>query len=183
MKRDSCLICQIVEGKIPSFKIGENQKAIAVLDINGANPGHAFVIPKNHYPIFEQVPDEDVGLIFDLANKVSIALFDLIGAEGTNLFIANGVPAGQTVAHFLINVVPRKQNDGINLQWKPKQLGEEELATVELKMKEELKGAAVEKKASVAPRRPSSPRPPRAESSRPVDVEDDDMMLQLRRIP
>jgi histidine triad (HIT) family protein len=112
MRKDSCLICQIVEGKIPSFKIAENSKAIAVLDINGANPGHTFIIPKSHYPIIEQVPDEDIGQLFSLANKVSVALFDLIGAEGTNIFVSNGIPAGQTVAHFLINVVPRKQNDG-----------------------------------------------------------------------
>src|SRR3989338_3360521 len=182
MRKDSCLICQIVEGKIPSFKIAENPKAIAILDINGANPGHAFIIPKGHYPIIEQVPDEDMGALFSLANKVSVALFDLIGAEGTNIFVSNGIPAGQTVAHFLINVVPRKQNDGINFQWKPKQLSEEEISTVELKMKEELKGTAIEKKAISAPRKAATPRQ-RSPTSRPADIEDEEDIHQLTRIP
>ena len=181
MRKDSCLICQIVEGKIPSFKIAENSKAIAVLDINGANPGHAFIIPKGHYPIIEQVPDDDMGDLFNLANKVSVALFDLLGAEGTNIFISNGVPAGQTVAHFLINVVPRKQNDGINFQWKPRQMSEEEVSTIELRIKDELKGTAIEKK-TPSPRKASAPRQ-RTQSSRPAEVEDEETMHQLTRIP
>jgi histidine triad (HIT) family protein len=181
MRRDSCLICQIVEGKIPSFKIAEHAKAIAVLDINGANPGHAFIIPKSHSPILEQVPDEDIGALFDLANKVSVALFDLLGAEGTNIFVANGIPAGQTVAHFMINVIPRKQGDSINFQWKPRQLSEEEISTVELKIKEELKGTAIEKK-TPSPRKAASPRP-RTPASRPVELEDAEALHQLTRIP
>lgn len=181
MRKDSCLICQIVEGKIPSFKIAENAKAIAVLDINGANPGHTFIIPKGHYPIIEQVPDEDMGALFSLANKVSVALFDLLGAEGTNIFVANGIPAGQTVAHFLINVVPRKQGDGINFQWKPRQLSEEEISTIELKIKEELKGATIEKK-TPSPRKAAAPKP-RAPSSRPAEIEEEETEFQLTRIP
>jgi hypothetical protein len=59
-----------------------------------------------------------------------------LGAHGTNIFITNGVSAGQTIAHFAINVIPRKEGDNINLQWKPKQLSEEEMSTVELKIKE-----------------------------------------------
>ncbi len=182
MRKESCLICQIVEGKIPSFKIAENPKAIAVLDINGSNPGHTFIIPKSHHPIIEQVPDEDVGELFGLANKVSVALFDLIGAEGTNIFVSNGVPAGQTVAHFLINVVPRKQGDGINFQWKPRQMTEEEISTIELKIKDELKGTAIEKKQSSAPKRTAQPRQ-RTPSARPADIEDEEMVNQLTRIP
>jgi histidine triad (HIT) family protein len=171
-----------VEGKIPSFRIAENAKAIAVLDINGSNPGHAFVIPKSHYPILEQVPDEDIGALFELANKVSVALFDLLGAEGTNIFVANGIPAGQTVAHFIINAVPRKQNDGISFAWKPKQLSEEEISTVELKIRDELKGAAIEKKAVSSQRKATAPRQ-RAPSSRPAEVENEETVHQLMRIP
>lgn len=134
----NCLICGIIEGRIPSKKIYEDDIALVVLDVNGSNPGHCFVMPKTHYPIFEQVPDFEVGKLFTISNKISSAIFDALKVHGTNLFIANGIPAGQTVAHFMINVIPRKENDGINLQWQPKQLSEEEMSTVELKIKEQM---------------------------------------------
>lgn len=137
--RESCLVCQIVGNRVPSKKIYEDDFVIAVLDVNGANPGHCFVIPKTHYPIIEQVPDAEVGRLFQVSNKISTAIFDSLGAQGTNIFVANGIPAGQTVAHVTINVIPRKENDGINLQWQPRQLSEEEMSTVELKLKDQAK--------------------------------------------
>ncbi len=137
--RETCIVCQIIGDKIPSKKVYEDELVMAVLDINGANPGHCFVMPKNHYPIIEHVPNSELGRLFQVSNKVSSAIFESLGAQGTNIFVANGIPAGQTVAHFTINVIPRKENDGINLQWQPKQLSEEEMSTVELKLKEQTK--------------------------------------------
>ena len=137
--REGCIVCQIISGKVPSKKIYEDDLVMAVLDVNGSNPGHTFVMPKNHYPIMEQVPDNEIGKLFQVSNKISTAIFDSLGAQGTNIFVANGIPAGQTVAHMMINVIPRKENDGINLQWQPRQLSEEEMSTVELKLKEQAK--------------------------------------------
>ena len=131
-----CVICQIIEGSVPSKKVYEDDEVIAFLDFNGASPGHTFVVPKAHHPIFEQAPDDLVGKLFSIANKISTALFETLPIQGTNIFVTNGVSAGQSVAHFVINVIPRKDEDNINLQWKPKQLSEEEMSTVELKVKE-----------------------------------------------
>ena len=137
--KEGCIVCQIIENKIPSKKIYEDELVLAVLDVNGANPGHCFVMPKIHYPIIEQVPSEDIGRLFQVSNKISGAIFESLSAKGTNIFVANGVPAGQTIAHFTINVIPRMENDGINLLWQPRQLSEEEMSTVELRLKEQTK--------------------------------------------
>lgn len=177
--RESCLICQIVSNKIPSYKVYEDDLTLVVLDVNGANPGHCFVIPKNHYPILEQVPDEELGNHFIVANKISSAIFENLKVQGTNIFIANGIPAGQQVAHFIINVIPRKENDGINLQWTPKQLSEEEMSTVELKLKDQIKDSGVSKVERTE-------KPEQAQETpkvQDVDDEDDYFMKQLRRIP
>ena len=139
IKKENCLLCQIIDGKIPSKKVYEDDFAVVILDVNGANAGHCFVIPKNHYPIIEQVPDSEVAKLFNLSNRISSSIFENLGVQGTNLFVTNGVPAGQTVAHFMVHVIPRKENDDINLQWQPKQLTEEEMSTVELKIKENTK--------------------------------------------
>ena len=176
--REGCIICQIVGNKIPSKRVYEDELIMAVLDVNGSNPGHCFVMPKNHYPIIEQVPDIEIGRLFQVSNKISSAIFESIGAQGTNIFVANGIPAGQTVAHLTINVIPRKENDGINLQWQPKQLSEEEMSTVELKLKEQTKNIGhfekEEKKTKFQP-------PKKAE----ILSEDDEEYFskQMRRLP
>ena len=175
--RQGCIVCDIIEGKIPSKKVYEDELAVAVIDINGANPGHCFVIPKNHYPIIEQVPDNEIARLFQVSNKVSSAIFDSLGAQGTNIFVANGIPAGQTIAHVTINVIPRKTNDGISFQWQPKQLDEEEISTVELKLKEQTKNIGhfekEEKKEKI-----QAPKPV------PLSEEEDEYFsFQMRRLP
>ena len=178
--RETCIICQIVANNIPSKKIFEDELTLAVLDVNGANPGHCFVMPKNHYPIIEQVPDIEIARLFQVSNKISSAIFESLGAHGTNIFVANGIPAGQTVAHFTINVVPRKENDGINLQWQPKQLSEEEMSTVELKLKEQTKNIGHFEKETTAKKPAKQVFLPNAVLS---DEEEEYHSKQMRRLP
>jgi histidine triad (HIT) family protein len=179
--RETCLICQIVANKVPAYKIYEDDLTLAILDVNGANPGHCFVIPKNHYPIIEQVPDQELANLFTVANKISSSIFENLKVQGTNIFVANGIPAGQIVAHFMINVIPRKDNDGVNLQWKPKQLTEEEMSTVELKLKEQIKNISVGKIEKTETPKITAEKP----ATLPIsdDDEDDYIFKQIRRIP
>ena len=173
---DKCILCQIVTGRLPSKKLYEDMDIIAVLDINGANIGHTFVMPKEHHTILEQVPPEIISKTFNIANKVSKALFEALNIQGTNLFVSNGVAAGQMVAHFMVNVIPRKEDDGINLQWKPKQLNEEEMSTIELQLKNasipvpELADKKIKKPAGVP-------------EETLITGEDNYLLRQIRRIP
>lgn len=172
-----CIICKILEGQIPSKKLYEDEDILAILDFNGANPGHCFVIPKQHIPIMEQVPPHLVGRLFNVANKISSAIFETLKVQGTNIFVANGVPAGQKVAHFMINIIPRKENDGINLQWQPRQLSEEEMSTVELKIKEEIGNIGIGET-------PKVEKPKATEQiTEEISGEDNYLVKQLRRIP
>ena len=177
MAKDTCIICQIAANRIPSKKIYEDELVLAVLDVNGANPGHCFVMPKNHYPIIEQVPDIEIGRLFQVSNKISSAIFESLGSQGTNIFVANGIPAGQTIAHFTVNVIPRKDNDGINLQWQPKQLSEEEMSTVELKLKEQTKNIGHFEKEE---------KKPRVHAPKPASLSEEEeeyFTKQMRRLP
>jgi len=182
MARDSCLICQIISGRVPSKRVYEDDTVLAVLDVNGASPGHCFIMPKEHYPIIEQVPDIEIGKIFNVANKISTSVFESLQAQGTNIFVANGIPAGQTVAHFMVNVIPRFENDGIDLQWEPKQLDEEEMSTVELKLKDYVKNIGgfetEEKKEEIGMENAPSKSPVTED-----DEEDDYFSKQMERVP
>jgi len=175
MSNENCILCQIVGNQVPAYVIYEDDIALGILDVNGAQLGHTFIIPKNHYPILEQVPDEEIGHLFNVANKISSALFEKMKIQGTNIYVTNGIPAGQRVAHFMINVIPRLENDGINLQWAPKQLGEEEMSTVELKLKDQAQTAVVSKQAK---------RPSKVVEHAVVSDDDEDYYAgHLNRIP
>jgi histidine triad (HIT) family protein len=130
-----CLYCQLMQGK----KIFEDNKLCAVLHPAPTAPGHILLFSKEHKPIFENIADFDIGQMFVVANKLSTAAFETLSSQGTNIIIQNGVAADQKIPHFAINIIPRRENDGLNLLWQPKQLNEEEMSTVELQLKEAAK--------------------------------------------
>lgn len=134
MAKQTCDYCNLIAKK--ENVLYEDKKVIAILAPKPAAQGHMIIMPKEHYPIIEQVPDFIVSDLFIKANKLSVALFEGLGAHGTNIVVQNGVSAGQKSAHFMIHVIPRKEGDSLDLAWKPRQLSEEEASTVEIQVKE-----------------------------------------------
>jgi histidine triad (HIT) family protein len=131
-----CEYCLIAQGKVYARKVFENDMCYAILSPLPAAPGHVILFPKAHAPILEQLKDFEVAHLFTVANKLSTAAFESIGAQGTNIIVQNGVGGGQKVAHFSMHIIPRRENDGLNLIWQPKQLTEEQMSTVELQLKD-----------------------------------------------
>jgi histidine triad (HIT) family protein len=131
-----CEYCEIVSGKSKAVKIFEDAKVVAILSDRPAAAGHILLMPKEHHPIIEQVPDYIIAHLFVVANKLSVSAFEGMNAMGTNIMVNNGVAAGQNSAHFMIHIIPRRENDGLNLTWQPKQLSQEEFATTELQVNE-----------------------------------------------
>ncbi len=130
LRKQQCPFCMIVAGKIPAKKIYEDDLVEAVLDINPANKGHVIVYPKNHYQFLFLMPDNEVARLFQVANKISKVVFELVGAQGTNIFLANGQVAGQTSPHVLVHVIPRFQDDGISFAWQSKKIDQAEMDAI-----------------------------------------------------
>jgi len=127
-------------------KVYEDNNLIAFLKENPASTGHIVIIPKKHYTILEQVPDEIAAEMFHIANQISSILFEVFGAEGTNILIQNGTEAGQTSPHLSLNILPRKQGDTLNFNWEPKTLDKEKASVIELKLKKECGKIVIGKK-------------------------------------
>jgi histidine triad (HIT) family protein len=68
---ENCVFCKIVKGEIPSHKIYEGGDFMAFLDIRPLSPGHALVIPKQHYRWVWDVPN--AGAYFEVARKIALA--------------------------------------------------------------------------------------------------------------
>jgi histidine triad (HIT) family protein len=124
-----CDICKILENKTAFKLIYEDDLCFAIMHESPAIEGHALVIPKKHSPILEELDDKSVERLFVIANKISTSIFDTIGAHGTNIVLNNGVDAGQELPHVVLNVLPRKEKDNINLEWQAKKATEGELKT------------------------------------------------------
>lgn len=137
-QKKQCIFCQIIAGKVQSKKIYEDESTIGILDINPSNPGHILLLPKEHYTIMPQVPEDEIGHIFMVAKALSNALLRGIGAKGTNIIVANGVAAGQRAQHFMVHVIPRMEKDGLNFVLPQKTLSEKDLDEISKKLSSSL---------------------------------------------
>ncbi|MBW2980800.1 HIT domain-containing protein [Candidatus Woesearchaeota archaeon] len=157
-QKKQCIFCQIISGKIQAKKIYEDDKSIGILDINPANPGHILLLPKEHYSVMPQIPEEEVIHLFMVAKFLSNAVLKSLEATGTNIIVANGPAAGQRAQHFMIHVIPRKEGDGIEFSLPQKKHSEPDLDKVADKIREKLavllklkKEEMVKKEAKPAP--------------------------------
>ncbi len=112
-----CIFCKIIAGEIPSFKLYEDDATFAFMDINPANDGHALVIPKDHSKDVHEVSDESISRTVITAKKIAAAVEKTLSPRGLNLIQCNGEAAGQSVFHFHMHVVPRRDGDDLKLNW------------------------------------------------------------------
>jgi len=144
--KQQCIFCRIISGEIPAKKVYEDSNVLAVLDINPANPGHILVVPKKHYQILPQMPDEESAYLLNICKKLSSVLFEALGAHGTNILQRNGPAAGQEVPHVHVHVIPRFEEDKVGLLWKPVKLEEAMFNEIQKKISEKAKGISADKK-------------------------------------
>jgi histidine triad (HIT) family protein len=170
----SCEICEQIKSR--KGLLYEDSEIVAMLATKPTSVGHVYVVPKKHVSILEQVPDSVIGNMFTKANKISMASFESLGVQGTNLLIQNGLPAGQHHSHCILHVIPRRENDGINLMWQPKQLTEEEMSTAEIQIKENTSQVGIFEQ--------KKEKPIEMEKPKEIDDEDEDYRIkQLDRLP
>ncbi len=132
---ENCLFCGIVAGTIPSTQVGENDRAIAFMDIAPATPGHLLVIPRAHSTDLRETAAEDLTAITLLAQSLITRVIDrLDGATGANLLSCIGPDAWQTVFHTHLHVIPRYPNDPMVLPWQPHSGDMDEIKSVAAKL-------------------------------------------------
>jgi histidine triad (HIT) family protein len=109
---NDCLFCKIIRGDIPSRKVYEDADTYAFLDINPVNPGHTLVIPKIHATDMFDAEDSDWRALTGAVRIVAHAIEKGLSPDGVNIAMNNRAPAGQTVFHAHMHVIPRYEKDG-----------------------------------------------------------------------
>lgn len=131
-----CIFCKIVEGKIPSKKVFENDHVYAFFDIFPTSEGHTVVVPKKHYYNLLDFPDEQMGSFFKSVKQIAAMLKTKLNADGFNIVQNNFPAAGQVVNHFHYHIIPRKEGDNaVKIKQKATQATNEELEVLLQKLK------------------------------------------------
>jgi len=110
-----CLFCNILEKKVPSTVVYEDEHTLAFRDIRPVAPTHVLVIPKKHIPAIhdlEPADAETVGRVLVTARRVADQ--EGLTENGYRLVINDGDAAGQTVHHIHVHVL-----GGRNMHWPP----------------------------------------------------------------
>ena len=136
MKDTNCIFCKIANGEIPSKTLYEDDNFRVILDLGPATKGHALVLPKEHYANLYELPEEIAGEAMKLAKRMVMKMTERLGCEGFNLVQNNGEAAGQTVMHFHLHLIPRYENDGQHILWKPGTASSEELEEIQRQITE-----------------------------------------------
>ncbi|HED04857.1 MAG TPA: HIT family protein, partial [Candidatus Fraserbacteria bacterium] len=109
---ENCIFCQIVNDRLESRTVYEDELTLAFLDVNPLAPGHTVVIPKAHIERLEDLPTEQMGPLFEAVRRVTDKVQQAMKVDATTIGINNGRAAGQAVPHLHVHIIPRRADDG-----------------------------------------------------------------------
>jgi histidine triad (HIT) family protein len=133
---EECVFCKILAGELPAQKVDEDEHTVAFMDINPWTRGHAVVIPRNHVASLYEIGEDDLRRTMAGAQRLARRMKERLGCDGINLLNSCEPAAWQTIFHFHVHVIPRYDDDPLELPTRPRQAEAEELE----KVADELRG-------------------------------------------
>jgi histidine triad (HIT) family protein len=116
---EDCLFCGIIAGDVPAEIVDSDEHTVAFMDINPATPGHALVVPRAHSADLMDISDEDLERTTLAARRLARRIEGALEPDGFNVLNACGRAAWQTIFHFHLHVIPRYEDDPLQLPWVP----------------------------------------------------------------
>jgi histidine triad (HIT) family protein len=102
------IFAKILRGELPCYKVYEDDKALAFLDIMPRMVGHTLVLPKVPARNILDIGAEDLAHVMEVAQKVAKAAIKVFSADGITIQQFNEGAGGQVVFHLHVHVIPRK---------------------------------------------------------------------------
>lgn len=119
------IFSKIVKGEIPSYKILEDDKFLAFLDVFPLVPGHTLVIPKNEVDYIFDIDDVLLGEMFIFSKKVAQAIKESIPCVKVGVTVI-----GLEVPHAHVHLVPMQSVDDVNFTREKLTLPAEEIESI-----------------------------------------------------
>ena len=101
------IFAKILRGELPSYKVYEDDKAFAFLDIMPRAPGHTLILPKTPARNILDVNPDDLAHVMKVAQKIAQAAMTAFAADGITVQQFNENAGGQVVFHLHVHVIPR----------------------------------------------------------------------------
>ena len=137
----ACIFCAIIADRAPAHRVLEDESCVAFLDVRPLFPGHTLVVPRAHRETLGDIPRRELEPLLSSAQRVSRALDEALGAQGT--FVALNDRVSQSVPHLHVHVVPRRKGDGLRGFFWPrhKYASDEDAASTAAKLRVALSNA------------------------------------------
>ena len=116
------IFTRIVKGEIPSYKVAEDDRYYAFLDINPLQKGHTLVIPKKETDYLFDLSDEELAGLMLFAKKVAKAIGKTIPCQRVGVAVL-----GLDVPHAHVHLVPLNSGDDLNFCNPKKQFSNEDM--------------------------------------------------------
>lgn len=120
------IFTRIIQGEIPCYKIAENDKFFAFLDINPLKKGHTLVVPKREEDYIFNLDDEEIGEMMIFAKKVAKAVEKAIPCKRIAVAVL-----GLEVPHAHIHLVPITKEGDLDFHGQHEKLTEQEFLEVQ----------------------------------------------------
>ncbi|WUI01909.1 HIT family protein [Spirillospora sp. NBC_00431] len=112
-----CTFCEITAGRLPSYRVLEDEYTVAFLDIAPASPGHTLVVPREHAADVWTISETTHTNVARMVHRVAALVKAALTPDGVNVVHSTGEAAWQEVFHFHTHVVPRRHGDDLRLTW------------------------------------------------------------------
>ncbi len=124
------IFTKIVNGEIPAYKVAEDEKFLAFLDINPLAEGHTLVIPKQEIDYIFDIPDTTLSEMILFAKRVAKAIEKTIPCKRIGMAVV-----GLEVPHAHIHLIPINNVSDLNFANPKLKLSPNELKTISEKIK------------------------------------------------
>lgn len=113
----STVFTRILNEELPAVKIYQDERIFAFMDAGQVNPGHVLVAPCHPYETITDMDEETAVAMMRVVHRVARAVELAFKPQGMTLLQANRPAGWQTVPHAHMHVLPRYENDGVELGW------------------------------------------------------------------
>lgn len=123
------IFSRIINGEIPCYKIAENDKFFAFLDINPVQKGHTLVIPKKEVDYIFDIDDNDIQEMMLFAKQIAVRIKEAIPCTKVGVAVI-----GLEVPHAHIHLVPMQNEGDLDFKRPKLQLEKEEFEEIQKKI-------------------------------------------------
>jgi histidine triad (HIT) family protein len=101
------IFAKILRGEVPAYRVYEDERTLAFLDVMPQADGHTLVLPKAPVENLFDLDPEMAAAVIRTVQTVARAVRKAFQPDGITLIQYNGAAAGQSVFHFHMHIVPR----------------------------------------------------------------------------